>query len=716
MKMTKMRKTERTPKAAKKRTSSIAAGSSRSKKSAAPCASAGRKASVDVGKNFKAVFDRVSEGVFVVDIQTKHFVYANPAVCRMLGYTARELTGLSLTDVHPKHEWPFLSSGFDAMARGEITFAAEIPCLSKDGRILHADVNSTRLELADRSYLIALFTDIEKIKGVRHVLSNSEKHLKLILDQSFDGINICEYDMQTDNRRLVMCNDRFTQMAGRTREELADADNINDFVVFHGVKSGHKNCHEFIKSQKAFRGQASWIRPDGKENYFDWVAAPTKIGERYYLVGIDRDITEQKKAEQESRHAEVKYRTLVEQIPAITYTAALDETSTTLYVSPQVRDILGLTQEQYKQDPDLWVRQLHPEDRQRVLEVLKESHSSGGPFRCEYRMLSSKGEVVWVRDDASIIKDEQGRGLFLQGVMFDVTEQKRAEQVLRQTEESLRAAKDELEDRVKQRTSDLERVNKQLRSEIATRKQAETKLLQYQDQLRSLASELSLAEERTRRQIAVDVHDHIGQNLAMVRIKLQSLAEAVRDIEQAHIADEIANIIAEVIESTRTLTFEISPPVLYELGFEAAVEWLLRKARSQQGLTTTFLNDGRKKPLDENVRVFLFQAVRELVTNVQKHAKAKTLTVSISRLNNHIQVGVTDDGVGFDREKVGSVYPNPRGFGLFSIKERLSCIGGRLNIESAPGKGTDITITAPLAPKERDKGGKANGHKNNTGR
>lgn len=712
----KTQKAKRVTKPAHRRTGVPAAGLPRSKKSAAISNQAGKKASMNVGKNFKAVFDGVSEGVFVVDSRTRRFVYANPAVCRMLGYTADELTALGLTDVHPKYEWPFLLSGFEAMVRGEITFAAEIPCLSKDGRILHADVSSTRLKLDGGSYLIALLTDIEKIKGVRHVLSNSEKSLKLILDQSFDGINICECDMQTWNRRLVLCNDRFAQMAGRSREELMAADNVNDFVVFHGVVGGRKKWREFIKSQKPFRGQASWIRPDGKENYFDWAAAPTKIAERYYMVGIDRDITEQKRAEEKSRDAEVKYRTLVEQIPAITYTAALDDTSTTLYVSPQVRDILGLTQEQYKLDHNLWLKQLHPEDRNRVLQQLEETHCSGRPFSCEYRVFSSKAEVVWVRDDATIIRDQQGRGLFLQGVMFDITEQKRVEQVLRQTEESLRLAKDDLEDRVRQRTSDLERVNEQLRSEIATRKKAETKLLQYQDQLRSLASALSLAEERTRRRIATDVHDHIGQNLAMVRIKLQVLAESVHDAEQAGTARQISDMIAQAIESVRSLTFEISPPVLYELGFEAAVEWLLRKARNQQALTTTFLDDGRKKPLDENVRVFLFQAVRELVTNVQKHAKAKTLTVSISRVNNDIQVHVTDDGVGFDKEKVGAVYPNPRGFGLFSIRERLSCIGGRLKIDSAPGKGTDITVTAPLAAKERDKGGKANGHKNNIGR
>jgi signal transduction histidine kinase len=281
--------------------------------------------------------------------------------------------------------------------------------------------------------------------------------------------------------------------------------------------------------------------------------------------------------------------------------------------------------------------------------------------------------------------------------MYDITELKQAEQALRRIEESLRKSKDELEQRVRQRTADLEQVNKRLRAEIRTRKQAQTELIVYQNQLRSLASELSLAEERTRRQIATDVHDRIGQNLAIAKMKLQHLSETVKGPQIKPTIDEIKEIIADAIESTRTLTFEISPPVLYELGFEAAIEWLLRKARKQQHLKTDFQTDGQKKPLDENISVFLFQAVRELLINVAKHAKARNVVVSVCRLDDHIQVSVTDDGIGFDKNKLESVHPNPSGFGLFSIRERLSYIGGKLHIESQPGKGAEFTITAPLA-------------------
>ncbi len=682
----------------------------------AESARAGSGVAAELNEYYRAVFDKVSEGVAVSDTETKRHIYVNPVLCRMLGYSRDEFIGLSVTDIHPKHEQPFLLSGFEAMARGEITYAADISCLAKDGQIIHTDINSTRMYIDGKCLLVAFFTDIAKLKAAQHVLSNSEKHLKLILDQSFDGINVCEYDIATDTRRLVMCNDRYAQMAGRSREELMALDNLNDIEVVHGSEDDRRKYLQSIKDTKPCRGRSSWIRPDGKENYYDWMAKPVKIVDRYYIVGIDRDVTEYIKAEEELKKTEVKYQTLIEQIPAITYTAAIDETSTTLYVSPQVESILGLTQAEYKRDPDLWVKKLHHEDRDRVFKNLKKTHSTGESFRCEYRMLSADGRIVWIRDEAAIIKDNNGREAFLQGVMYDITELKQAEQALRRIEESLRKSKDELEERVGQRTTDLEQVNKRLCAEIRTRKQAQTKLLIYQNQLRSLASELSLAEERTRRQIATNVHDHIGQNLAMAKMKLQSLVESVQTAHDRITVNEIRDIVAGAIESTRTLTFEISPPVLYELGFDAAVEWLLRKARKQQHLKTDFQTDGQKKPLDETVCVFLFQAVRELLINVAKHAGAKNVMVSVRRLSGHIQVSVADDGVGFNTKKLESLQPNPAGFGLFSIRERLSYIGGKLRIHSAPRKGAEIIITAPLAGQEQYTGGKTNEHKNYTGR
>ncbi|MDD5556422.1 MAG: PAS domain S-box protein [bacterium] len=174
-----------------------------------------------------------------------------------------------------------------------------------------------------------------------------------------------------------------------------------------------------------------------------------------------------------------RYRALVEQIPAITYIAALDEASTTLFVSPQIR-LLGLTQEECRADPDFWRRHLHPDDRERVLQQLKRNCTGGRPFSTEYRMVAKDGGVVWIRDNAVVVGDRAGRPLFLQGVMFDITKDKKTEAELsdlqKRIEEELNEHRERLEETVLRRTIRLEEANRQLLEEIADRKRAEREI------------------------------------------------------------------------------------------------------------------------------------------------------------------------------------------------------------------------------------------------
>jgi signal transduction histidine kinase len=239
--------------------------------------------------------------------------------------------------------------------------------------------------------------------------------------------------------------------------------------------------------------------------------------------------------------------------------------------------------------------------------------------------------------------------------------------------------------------------------DITQRKEAEAKLMLYQQQLRSLASELSLAEERLRRRIAAELHDHIAQNLAISKIKLSSLADDNKP-GQAKSLKEVIDLISQTIDATRTLTFEMSPPILYELGFEAAVGWLARQTRQRFGLDVEFINDEKPKPLNHDIRVLLFQAVRELLVNIVKHARAKKATIYARVIDDNIQVTVEDDGIGFD---IANINPDKDftkgGFGLFNIRERLDQIGGSVIIESGRKKGTQIILTAPIEKQKKPK-------------
>lgn len=232
--------------------------------------------------------------------------------------------------------------------------------------------------------------------------------------------------------------------------------------------------------------------------------------------------------------------------------------------------------------------------------------------------------------------------------------------------------------------------------DITERKLAEKKLADYQKKLRSLASELSLTEERERRIIATDLHDHIGQSLAISRIKLKALQDSVSSVELAKPLEEVQELIEQAIDYTRTLMFKLSPPMLYDLGFESTVEWLTEQLEKKHGVSTFFKDDESPKPLEDEVRTLLFQAVRELLVNIAKHAQATLTKVSIQKDGKNIRIDIKDNGIGFDISKIGPHEDKTGGFGLFNIRERLDFIGGHFEIKSKPGKGTHVTITASL--------------------
>jgi len=233
-------------------------------------------------------------------------------------------------------------------------------------------------------------------------------------------------------------------------------------------------------------------------------------------------------------------------------------------------------------------------------------------------------------------------------------------------------------------------------TDITERKQAESELLSYQEQLRSLASELSLVEERQRRCIATELNDYIGQTLYYSKNKLEALKELASAGDLKEAADEVLSLIAQTIEYTKSLTFQLGTPLLYEEGLEAALKWLGYQFQKQLGLVFQFEDDMKPKPIADETRILLYQAVRELMINVTKHAKARNVKVSIQRDYKYIQISVEDDGIGFDTSKIEAYKSKDGGFGLFSIHERLKYLGGHFKFASKSGYGTKSTLTVPL--------------------
>jgi PAS domain S-box-containing protein len=233
---------------------------------------------------------------------------------------------------------------------------------------------------------------------------------------------------------------------------------------------------------------------------------------------------------------------------------------------------------------------------------------------------------------------------------------------------------------------------KRLESE---KKDAQDSLRENQEKLSALTAEISLNEERERRRIAGQLHDQIGQTLAFAKIKLDVLHYDLESSGHARIVGEIRKAIETSIQEVRSLTFQISPPLLYEIGFEAAIDWLCEWELENHGLEVQFRDDRQVKPLSEEVRSTLFQAVRELLVNTAKHAQTKKAAISFAKSGNNLILQVSDAGVGFDLKKVAVGKENRSGFGLFNIKQRIGHLGGQFTIESEPGKGTSATLVVP---------------------
>ncbi len=290
------------------------------------------------------------------------------------------------------------------------------------------------------------------------------------------------------------------------------------------------------------------------------------------------------------------------------------------------------------------------------------------------------------------VVQSQGAAYFLTA-MVDLTPQVTSERRLREAHETL-------ERRVLERTAELQAANALLIEENLSRRQAEHALAEHRERLRCLASQLSLAEEQQRRKLAVELHDTIGQELAMARLRLQHFQDRSVADQEPHL--EIAiQLLDAAIGHVRGLTDDLGATVLYELGLPAALRSLGQHVARQHALRFQYRQAGQYQPLARQLEVQVLRAARELVFNVVKHAGASVLEIALEATADSLAVQVEDNGRGFVphwQQQQGNRSTAGGGFGLFSIREQLAIVQGRLEIRSQLGAGTLATITVPVPP------------------
>jgi PAS domain S-box-containing protein len=374
---------------------------------------------------------------------------------------------------------------------------------------------------------------------------------------------------------------------------------------------------------------------------FSSLGSITGRGRRFLLVA--RDISHHAKVENALRQSEEAFRKIFEENPIGILLANLD--FRVIKVNDALGAMLGFAREELigREMRLLSAEFSDPVYKRNYSRLLQGELSS---FDCETMLQLKRGGTLWTHITTSVVRHVENHPICLL----------------------------------------------QMIENIHSRKASEDQVLAYQEKLQFLASQVSLSEERERRRIATNLHDRIGQSLAFARIKLGSLSQQA----SSEPLNEIRDLIERVIADTRSITFELSPPVLYELGLVAALEWLTRRIQREHGIPTRFHDDGQPKPIDDDFRIVLFQAVRELLVNVVKHAGASHAQVLVRRDADALRIIIEDDGQGFSPAQLEADRHSGSSFGLFNIRERLDYLGGKLKIRSEPGRGTRVTLIAPL--------------------
>ncbi len=503
--------------------------------------------------------------------------------------------------------------------------------------------------ITENNYVNFYGVDITEQKNLEEALEKEQQELRLIIDSS-PIIVFCK----DKEGRFVRVNKAFTESLNIPEEKflgktvfdfysakIAQSMTNDDHEVFVSGRA-KLNIEEQYESTKGLR----WVQTD-KVPIFD------KDSVLVGLVGFAQDITERKRAEDNLRKSEERYRITFENTG--TATVLIEEDTTIILANTEFERLSGFSKQEIE-GRKKWTEFVAKEDLPWMLEQhhLRRKDKEEAAKQYEFRFVTRNGNIRNIAHLTDVIPGTKRSVASL----IDITE----------------------------------------------RKQVEQKILEYQKHLKRLAARLTQTEEQERRRIAGEIHDEISQTLAMVKIKLDTLRNSPpSEVSSAEI-EQISSSIEKVIEETRTLTFELSNPILYELGFEAAVaEWLSEQVQEKHGIAIEFQDNGKAKPLDDNVKVVLFRNVRELLTNCIKHASAGRVRVGIRGIDGSIEVVVEDNGVGFDPAQVRTTTGKKVTFGLLSVHESLEDLGGHFEIESKPGAGCKATMVAPMKNTQTNK-------------
>ncbi|MBN2137937.1 MAG: PAS domain S-box protein [Sedimentisphaerales bacterium] len=601
-------------------------------------------------EKYRTLYEAANDAIFallVVD-DILRFVECNSRTLEMFGCRRDDIIGKSPADFSPPVQPDGLSSMRKAVELCNAAMAGKDQCFEwrhcrLDRTQFDAEVRLNCINIAEHRYLQAIVRDITERKKAEQALSESERRYRTLFEGAPDAIFLAD----PESGLILDANPAASSLLNMSHEKILGL----HYAMLHPLRLQAEA--EAIFTDHSHGGgrpaRTTVIRSDGMEVPVEILADVVALEGRPVLQGVFRDLTERERNEQALTASEERFRNLAENVPGLTYICLNDKKHSVIYLNDKIEDITGYSKVEFLEGKINLIDICDPEYMPDILPEKDRATADKRPYRVVYRIRRKDGGIRWIEDfGVCLFRGDQPS--LLQGFAHDITERKRVEM----------------------------------------------KIQQYQESLRSLASELSLAEERQRRRIASDLHDNTSQELALTLMRLQDIRERTGDNGGESLA-EVCDMLRKTVESVRDMTFDICSPTLYQFGLEAAIAELLEdKFGVHEKICYSLNDDNMPKPLSEDIKVAMFQSVRELINNVIKHANAANVTVDMIKCEDKIRITVKDDGAGFNARRLRSPEKSKGGFGLFSIAERLEYIGGHFDFQSRLGRGSCFTLEAPL--------------------
>jgi len=387
------------------------------------------------------------------------------------------------------------------------------------------------------------------------------------------------------------------------------------------------------------------------------------------LQAIVRDVTERKRAEEER----ARLAAILECTGDLVSIATPDRRLT--YMNGAGRTILGWDEYEFSRHA---ISDVHPHWAIGI--IIHEGIPTAikkGLWKGETAILNKEGQELPVSQMIMAHRSRNGELQYLSTIMRDISEQKRYQEYL-------------------------QRFNAELEQQVAERTALAERRAQ---QLRALAYQLAHSEQRERERIGHVLHDNLQQTLAAAKFQLAAVRSSIRDKSVLNSVGLVDGYLNQSIELLRTLTSELYLAVLQEVGLGPALEWLARQMKTKHGLNVNTFITAKVEQDDQRMVVFLFEAARELLLNVLQHSGVSSADITLERLEDgQVHLTVSDGGSGFDPATLSESRSPDTALGLINIRERLEYIGGELNIESAPGCGTRVSLTAKIPERFKDSG------------